>query len=443
MHKLKQIWLRVNSSLWFLPTIMVLLAIALAFALIELEFQRTQELVKRWPRVFGAGADGSRGMLSAIAGSMITVTGVTFSITIVALAMASGQYTPRILRNFMRNRTNQFVLGFFVGVFAYCLVVLRTIRGGDEGEFIPSFAVVGGIALALASVGVLIAFIHHIASSIQADNIIAGAFRETMAGMKRAFPGELGDEEEAETPVEWREAIGYPIPSRISGYVQHVNADGLLHFAQKHKTVLRMERGIGEYVAERSPLVSIFSTAPANDETVARLNGLYTIGDSRTIEQDAMFGVRQIVDIALKALSPGINDPTTAVTCLESLGAILISIAHREMPARVRSDESTVRVIARGPTFARVLAEACDQIRNCARGNAAVLTAMARILGSVARETPSAPRRALLREQIELIAEIAEQSIEFEYDRAQVREAVATARVATDRVDSLGEAVAS
>ncbi len=335
-----------NSSLWFLPTIMVAIAIALAFALIELEFQRTEELVKRWPRVFGAGAEGSRGMLSAIAGSMITVTGVTFSITIVALAMASSQYTPRILRNFMRNRTNQFVLGFFVGVFAYCLIVLRTIRGGDEGKFIPSFAVVGGIALALASVGVLIAFIHHIASSIQGDNIIAGAFRETIAGMKRMLPDELGEEEEEdeETPAVWRDATGYAIAATTSGYIQHVSPDGLLEFAQEHKTVLRMERGIGDFVAERSPLVSIFSTAPPSKEAIASLNGLYAIGDSRTIEQDVMFGVRQIVDIALKALSPGINDPTTAVTCLENLGALLIAAAHRQMPPRLRSDEGAVRV---------------------------------------------------------------------------------------------------
>ena len=188
MDKLKQIWLRLNSSLWFLPTLMVAAAIGLALALIEVGFQGNDALVARWPRVFGVGAEGSRGMLSAIASSMITVTGVTFSITIVALALASSQYTPRILRNFMRNRTNQFVLGFFVGVFAYCLIVLRTIRGPDEGAFIPSLAILVAIVLALASVGVLIVFIHHIAASIQAGNIISAAARETIEGLRKFYP---------------------------------------------------------------------------------------------------------------------------------------------------------------------------------------------------------------------------------------------------------------
>ena len=149
--------------------------------------------MERWPRLFGAGAEGSRGLLAAIASSMITVAGVTFSITIVALALASSQYTSRILRNFMRDRTNQTVLGVFVGVFAYCLVVLRTIRGGDEGAFVPALAVLGALLLAFVAIGFLIFFIHHIAASIQATSIIAAVAGETFEAVDRLFPTEVGD----------------------------------------------------------------------------------------------------------------------------------------------------------------------------------------------------------------------------------------------------------
>jgi uncharacterized membrane protein len=192
MVKAKQWWGELQASLWFVPASIVLCAVALAVGLIEADALAGDELPERWPRLFGAGAEGTRGMLGAISGAQITVAGVVFSITVVALALASGQYTPRILRNFMRDRANQVVLGLFVGVFAYCLVVLRTVRGGDEGRFVPSLAVFFSFALALVGVGALIFFIHHIATAIQASNIIAAVAEETLAAVDRLFPQELG-----------------------------------------------------------------------------------------------------------------------------------------------------------------------------------------------------------------------------------------------------------
>jgi hypothetical protein len=155
--------------------------------------ERRLHFDKKWPLLFGAGAAGSRGLLTAVASSMITVAGVVFSITIVALSLTSSQYTSRVLRNFMRDRMNQVVLGVFVGIFAYCLVVLRTIRGGDEGAFVPSLAVLGGLALAFVGIAFLIYFIHHISMSIQASSIIAAAAEETIAAVDHLFPKGLGD----------------------------------------------------------------------------------------------------------------------------------------------------------------------------------------------------------------------------------------------------------
>ena len=182
MNKLKRFWSNLRASFWFVPSLIVAVSIALAVALIEVDSTGSEQWLARWPRLFGAGAAGARGMLSTIAGSMMTVVGVTFSMTLVTLALASSQYTSRILRNFMRDRVTQVVLGIFAGIFTYCLIVLRTIRGGDEGGFVPSLAVSFGVVLAIGGIGVLIFFIHHIASSIQASSIIASVADETMVG---------------------------------------------------------------------------------------------------------------------------------------------------------------------------------------------------------------------------------------------------------------------
>ncbi|MBA2647648.1 MAG: DUF2254 domain-containing protein, partial [Pyrinomonadaceae bacterium] len=346
MNKLKRLWNELRSSLWFVPGLIVLGSIAVAFALIEVDSRISREMLIKYPRLFGAGAAGSRGMLTAIGGSMMTVAGVTFSLTLAALAQASSQYTPRILRNFMGDRANQIVLGSFVGIFVYCLVVLRTIRGGDEGAFVPSLSVVFAIFLAVVGIGFLIFFIHHIASSIQASNLIASAAEETLAAIDRLFPQQVG-ESAAETDEtggmkatrtaddlanrSWRE-----IPSRATGYLQSVDVEMLIKLATEHEIVMRMERGIGAFIVENEPLVSLaFATAPDEaviESFVKRLDDTYTISRYRTVEQDAAFGVRQIVDIALKALSPGINDTTTAVTCVDYLSSICARVARRRVP---------------------------------------------------------------------------------------------------------------
>ena len=166
MNKFKQLWSKLHSSLWFLPSLIVAGSVVLAVFLIEADSTGSDRWLAQWPRIFGAGAEGARGMLSTIAGSMMSVVGITFSMTLVTLALASSQYTSRILRNFMRSRVTQTVLGIFAGIFAYCLIVLRTIRGGNEVEFVPGLAVFFSVVLALGGVGVLMFFIHHIASSI-------------------------------------------------------------------------------------------------------------------------------------------------------------------------------------------------------------------------------------------------------------------------------------
>jgi uncharacterized membrane protein len=429
MHKLSVLWGDLRASLWFVPGLIVAGSIALAVALIETDGRVSRELLAEYPRLFGAGAEGSRGMLGAIAGSMITVAGVTFSITIVALSLASSQYTPRILRNFMSDRANQTVLGVFVGIFTYCLVVMRTVRGGDEGVFVPSLSVAVAVVLAVVGIGFLIYFIHHTAASIQASSVIASAAGETVAAIDRLFPEEVGSGgDETAAGAEGEElagAVWQEVVSSATGYVQSVDDEALLELATEHGTVVRMECGVGDFVVEGGPLASLALDSPPDEGTAARLAGAYTISRFRTVEQDAAFGVRQIVDIALKALSPGINDTTTAVTCVDYLSAICARVAGRRTPDARRYREGRLRVVARGSTFESLLDEAFDQIRESAEGNAAVILRLLRALGVVARRTAEGRRLGHIAQHAGRVRSLAGRSIESEYDRARIDEAAA------------------
>ena len=334
MLKLRQILSNLRASFWFLPSLIVLVSIILAIALIEADTAGGDRWLSQWPRLFGAGAEGSRQMLSTLAGSMMTVLGVTFSMTLVALTLASSQYTSRILRIFMRSRITQTTLGVFAGTFTYCLIVLRTIRSGSVVEFIPGLAVFFAFVLALGSVGVLIFFIHHIASSIQASSIIASVARETYSAIDRLFPGEKeqgvgeGEDENEEQLLRLlNEKTWCAVPAEESGYIQSVDSDALLRLARDKKTILRMEHGIGDFVVQKTALASLALEEAPDKETVAAINAAYSVGIHRTVDQDPAFGIRQIEDIALKALSPGVNDTSTAVMCLDHLTAILAHLA--------------------------------------------------------------------------------------------------------------------
>ena len=262
MNKLKKLWLDLNSSLWFLPGLIVAGSVALALGLVELDKQFGGNWISGYPRLFGVEPAGSRDMLSAVAGSMITVAGIVFSIVIVALSLTSTQYTPRILRNFMRDQINQVVLGVFVGIFTYCIVVLRTIRGGDDDQvFVPSIAVITGVLLALVGIGFLIYFIHHIAVSIQASTIIAEVYDETIEVVDELFPHRMGEnapEEELENLEKFSlRANWQTIRSTQTGYIQNIDIEDLLKFTRQHEIILKMEHGVGEFVIAGAPLASV------------------------------------------------------------------------------------------------------------------------------------------------------------------------------------------
>jgi uncharacterized membrane protein len=430
MNRFKRWWLNLNASLWFLPVLMVLVFLGLAYVLVHIDPGLSKEWERQYPLLFGAGAEAARSMLAALATSMITVAALIFTLTLTTLAQVSSQYSPRVIWTYMRDRGNQVVLGSFVGIFAYCLVVLRTVRGTEKEEFLPSLAVAFALVLALLSIGVLIYFIHHIASSIDASNIVQHIMHETKGAMRQLFPTETGQAADDSEAQHWdehaEERTWHTVPALVSGYLQSVDDQLLLQVARKWHCVVRMELAPGGYVAEGSPLVSVApedGAAPLPPRVDQQLHHAYVIGSQRTIEQDAGFGLRQIVDIALKALSPGVNDTSTAIVCIDHLGDLVAYLSSRDFGTPLRSEESENRVllISKRPTYADYVSTAFDQIRTSGSANVAVLLRLLSALHTVAQRTPSPARRRVLHQQSELIAEAAERKLDTEYERNQVR----------------------
>jgi uncharacterized membrane protein len=424
-NKLRQWWGDLQASLWFVPGLFVIASIWLAVGLVEVDVRIKGELLRNYPRLFGAGAEGSRGMLTTIAASMMTAVSVSFSITLAALAQASSQYTPRILRNFMRSRTTQVTLGILAGIFAYCLIVLRTVRGSDELQFVPSLAILFGFVLALIGVGALIFFIHHAAISIQASHLIAAVSEETIAAIDQLFPRELGEdlaEDEPHKPPAGLETLAWQtVLATRTGYVQSVDSDALLQLAGQSEAIIKLECRIGDFVIAETPLAVVALSRPVDSAFTEKLNNLINL--HRTVEQDAGFGIRQLVDVALKALSPGVNDTTTAITCIDYLTAILVRLAPRRIPSPYRYEGEHLRVIAVGPTFERMLVHAFTQIRCSADSNLAVILRLLRCLETIAASTQSPARRQALQQQLEVITELIEHGNLLAHDRLKLEAA--------------------
>ncbi len=359
------LWDRLRSTYWFVPSLVTIACLALALTLTRLERSYT-ELPGWMGWAYGGGADGARALLSAIAGSTITVVSVTFSVMVVALTVSSQHFGPLLLSSFMRDSASQAVLGTFTGTFAYCLVVLRTVHG-DDGDtyaaFVPHLAVTGAVILSLVSVAMLIYYVHHIAVSMQVSEITARVVEDLERSIDRIYPGELGDPagpEETPLPVPSDAML---IRSTTSGYIQDVDGAALLACASKAGTTVWILQRPGSFVIAHQALAAA-SPPPADPEGLAReIGGTFTFGADRTSRQDVAYPAQQLVEVALRALSPGVNEPFTAVTCIDRLAQALARLARRRIPPSTRADEGgQVRVVAAARRFDELLVEVFEPI---------------------------------------------------------------------------------
>jgi uncharacterized membrane protein len=368
------------------------------FLLVELE--RTGTLA-RWERggwFFANDPGAAQAVLGAIAGSMMSVVSIVYSVLVVALSLASVQFSPRILGSFIRDRVSQRTLGIFIGTFIYCLLVMRSMSSSPP--WVPTWATAFGLVLGLGCIGCLIYFIHHIATNIQVANIVDRIALETYEVIDEVYPLEASPAPTSEE-VEASAKVSV-ILSTGSGYLQLVDHAGLAELARSHDGFVRVSVEPGDFVSVGDELARSFG-ARVSAVDAARGAGAFDLGSTRTMQQDVAFGLRQLVDIALKAISPAINDPSTATICIDRLGSLLAHVARRRPRARLLRDGETIRVIAPQPSFVDLVELSFNQLRQYGRGDLAVSIRMLYALGVAGRSCEAAADREHLRRHAELV----------------------------------------
>ena len=398
-----------RTNLWVVPAteaVAVLVLFVGTYAVDRAAYRGTVHLPS-W--ALSGTADSARQILTAVAAAVITVVGIVFSITIVALTLASTQFGPRMLRNFIRDRGTQVTLGTFVATFFYTILTLVSVGSGSTGDFVPHLSVTVALVLTLADLAVLIYFLNHIASMIQLPQVIAGIAGDLAREIDVAggtepsfgFGGARGPSR-AELLVRIAES-GAAIRTPSSGYLQVIRHDTLLKIASSAGAVIHLPYRPGHFLVRGQVVASVWP-AEAAGYVERNLQRGHVTGPYRTLTQDISFGFDQLVEIALRALSPAVNDTFTAMTCIDWLGDCLCRISRTWHPEPVRRDDSGhIRVIANQAHFDRLVARAFEKIRQAADGMPAVMIRQLDAVAKIVEQTPDAERRRVLRNQADMI----------------------------------------
>ena len=458
MTRLLNLWDRYRTGFFFLPVLMTVGAIAIGFLMPEIDRWYGDQLVEFAPWLSTTPASAGR-TLSAFGGAIATATGVVFSTVIVVLSLASGHFGSRLLRKFLSDTVTQFTLGLFVGNSLYCLLVMRVIREVEGNPVAPDLSVAFGTALSVFTFCQLIYFIHHIAVSIQAPTVIRAVADDLNDAIDRLFPEQVGrpsrearesvdadafaaEEESSEkdhetdgvaTPssiadatVETLVGKNFPseapvsIPGNADGYLQAIDADRLMEIAVEHDLRIELTHRPGDFVSETDTLALARPGGQIDETLKADIQTVFLIGNRRTPRQDLECAIYELVEVALRALSPGINDPFTAMSCLDYLGACLVRLATREFPGKLRhDDQGKLRLITRPPTFDSAINAAFDQIRQEGRGHVDVTLRAMEALTRIAFAVESTQRAKVLRQQADMLLRGSQEFAEAS-DRAAV-----------------------
>jgi len=422
-------WEAVRTTFWLVPTILVAVAVLLFVVTFEIDWAAYHGhfTLPFWIRT--ESADAGRQVLIAIAAAVITVIGVVFSITILALTLASQQFGPRMMRNFVRDVGNQVTLGVFVATFVYSILALGSITSPPRGAFIPHLSIAVAEALLLVDLAVLIYFIHHISKSIQLPEVIAGIARDLTRAIDAEFPVQSSDASgtaqvgDGLSAAELPQLIGDQggvVPANTSGYLQFVGYAQLVEIAARADAVIRLVHRPGHFVAAGSPLATVWPRTAAG-QVAMELAKAHVTGPHRTLMQDPVFAIDQLVEIAIRALSPAVNDTFTALTCIDWLSAGLRRVSGRTLGEGVYRDRNgRVRLIEFDPSYERMVNRAFDKVRQAARGMPAVMNRMMDALASIVEETTSAEQRRILVRQADMILKSAEETVTEANDREDI-----------------------
>ena len=404
-----------GDTFWLLPAALVVVGVLAGIGMVAVD---RSGAVPQWlidsPWLYNGGATGARTLLGAVASSTIGVAGTVFSITIAALSLAAGQMGPRLLRNFTRDRGNQLTLGTFLGTFSYALMVLRSVRTQSEGEFVPHLSLSIGILLAFVCVGTLVFFVGHMAGRINVDAVIELVSGEVRTAIGRLMLAHLPPEP---PPVSfWHGAEAVNDPRR--GYLQQLDEDGLADWAAEHETAIRLLVRPGDYLFPGAAVAAITRPAPGADSAIRDNTA---VGGQRASSSDLEFAIRQLVEVAVRALSPGINDPHTAMSVLDRLGAALCDAVPLHLATGVVLRDGRPVLVRPAVDYDGLLDAMFHLIRQNAAGSAAVLIRMIEVLASVAGCERDPTRLAALQRHADLVLGDAERDVNTPSDMADVK----------------------
>jgi len=404
------------------------LSIALTLGCAGVLFSWTEEMTpafSEWvPRaIFPSHADPqiAQIILGGIAASIMTVVSIVFAILLMTLTLASMQFSPRIIVSFTRDRVTQWTLGIFLGTFLYCMAALPAARSLPR-PFSPVATVLGAMLLAVACVGWLLFFIHHISQAIGVNQIVDRIASETEAVIDQMMPWPHKPQRPAKSHTDLDGPSGSAVLNGSPGYIRFVDTRRLVALAKSYRVRIRVLRRVGQFVPAGVPLLTLSKPGTLSDDAIADFQGSFDLGPSRTLQQDAEFGVLQIVDVALKAISPAVNAPTTAITCVDQLSRILIRFASRELPESLLYDPpGVIRVGIKWIDFEGLLDSAFEQIRMYAKGDVAVSLRLLRALGDIAMGAPATNRPALVEFGRRVVSGCEERLAETEMRRLRAR----------------------
>ncbi len=419
---------RLRSSLFFIPMLCVTGGVLLGEAMLGVDALGTGIS----PRLT-ATVDSARTVLTTVAGATLTFAGIAFSVSLLLISLASSQYSPRVVHGMFRDPFNKRVMGLVIGTFTYCLVVLRAVRGAVEetgDAIVPSVSILLAVALGIASILAIVAFIDHAAHSMDVSNILRRVTEEALTQARSAWPepepGATPDVAQAGTPRLPEGACA--VRFSTYGWVQNVDYDALLAVLPPGARV-RLETFSGQYAMQNTPICHI-SPAPEGMADIAdAVRAAVMVGETRTLQQDMAYGVRQLSDVALKAMSPGINDPTTAHDAISHLGTVLADLLGRQPPPRrLSGQEGQVLLVPHATTHEQLVGLAFDEVRIASAEHPTVLIYLLDVLHHIEQSLDGVDRPSAvqaLRSQAELIRAMNETAEVPEPDRERVRVAYA------------------
>lgn len=427
MKKLLFFLNELKTTFWFVPVLIIIFSILLSLGVVYLDsaVNLPQNKITRFFLV--TSADSARSILSTISGAMIGVAGTVFSVTLVALTLASSQFGPRLIKNFMYVRLNQVVLGSYISTYLYCLLVLTAIKEGDY-TFIPALSILVAIFAAMANIILLIIFIHRIAISIQADKVISDISAFISTQVKTLFPAKMGEESESEkspdiTAIKSDYSKTVSVKSHQSGYLQYIDSETLMKNITRNKALFELHFRPGGFLVEGLEIGQLHSNEKMEKEEVEKILQHLVIGSIKTPQQDLEFSIHQMVEIAVRALSPGVNDPYTAIACIDNLTATMSYLATIKFPSKYRfDDENNLRVIADTMDFEGILDAAFNQIRQFSAGSTAVIIRLMEALITIHKFAKNENYRQAVIKHADMVLRMGKESIKEKNDISDLEE---------------------